>query len=127
MRLTNTCRCSEDRSTGETTVYLPDELKVALERLARLLGRSESALTREMIEDRADAAAFLVWGAGSGLERRPGASRLQRAVIILDISGLLSAIGSSQRLHTTARGSLEGGLWKGRRDRSYLRRSYRPS
>ena len=52
MRLTNTCRYSEDGSTGETTVYLPDELKVALERLARLLGRGESALTREVIEDK---------------------------------------------------------------------------
>ena len=35
----------------KTTVYLPDELKVALERSARASGRSEAALIREAIED----------------------------------------------------------------------------
>lgn len=35
----------------KTTVYLPDELKAALERSARASGRSEAALIREAIED----------------------------------------------------------------------------
>ena len=35
----------------KTTVYLPDELKAALEREARASGRSEAALIREAIED----------------------------------------------------------------------------
>ena len=35
----------------KTTVYLPDELKAALERSARASGRSEAALIREAIEE----------------------------------------------------------------------------
>lgn len=35
----------------KTTVYLPDGLKAALERSARVSGRSEAALIREAIED----------------------------------------------------------------------------
>ena len=34
-----------------TTVYLPDELKAALERSSRASGRSEAALIREAIEE----------------------------------------------------------------------------
>lgn len=35
----------------KTTVYLPDELKAALEWSARVSGRSEAALIREAIEE----------------------------------------------------------------------------
>ncbi len=35
----------------KTTVYLPDELKAALERSSRASGRSEAALTHEAVED----------------------------------------------------------------------------
>jgi uncharacterized protein len=97
----------------KTTVYLPESLKAQVERVARDRRTSEAEVIRTAIElytttgarPRPRLPPLLQRASDRGLGR--GDARIRRGLILLDASGLFSAIDDSQPAHGSCRGVLE--------------------
>ena len=96
----------------KTTVYLPDELKRSLARLAAETSDSEASLIREAVADlvaaaqlgpRADSPTLRIASSGHRTTGGRAPRRRLTEVIVLDTSGLLAALDASEPDHDACR------------------------